>query len=216
MRQALRLLCDRQKTIDNAVFGLGEIGNDLTCRFDPMYASDIAQREYDERGNAMREADANLRATQAALQSAKLSLGYTEVRAPVAGRVGKLEITVGNLVAAGPGAPVLTTLVSVSPIYASFDADVIQAGKPVLVDFWAEWCGPCRMIAPLLDEVATSHQDKLQVAKMNVDENRDVPAKFGIRGIPTLMLFKDGQLAATKVGAMSKAQLTAFIDQQLA
>lgn len=83
----------------------------------------IAQREYDERGNAMREADANLRAAQAALQSAKLSLGYTEVRAPVAGRVGKLEITVGNLVAAGPGAPVLTTLVSVSPIYASFDAD---------------------------------------------------------------------------------------------
>jgi thioredoxin 1 len=99
---------------------------------------------------------------------------------------------------------------------ASFDADVIQSGTPVIVDFWAEWCGPCKMIAPILDEVASAYQGKLQVAKMNVDENRDVPAKFGIRGIPTLMVFKDGQLAATKVGAMSKAQLTAFIDQQLA
>lgn len=99
---------------------------------------------------------------------------------------------------------------------ASFDADVLQATTPVLVDYWAEWCGPCKMIAPVLDEVATAYQGKLTVAKMNVDENREVPAKFGIRGIPTLMLFKDGQLAATKVGAMSKAQLTAFIDQQLA
>jgi len=97
----------------------------------------------------------------------------------------------------------------------SFEADVLQAGKPVLVDYWAEWCGPCKMIAPILDEVSQTYQDKLQVAKMNVDENREIPAKFGIRGIPTLMLFKDGQLAATKVGAMSKAQLTAFIDQQL-
>ncbi|MBP6535778.1 MAG: thioredoxin TrxA [Burkholderiaceae bacterium] len=99
---------------------------------------------------------------------------------------------------------------------ASFEADVLQADKPVLVDYWAEWCGPCKMIAPILDEVSASYKDKLQVTKMNVDENRDIPAKFGIRGIPTLMLFKDGQLAATKVGAMSKAQLTAFIDQQLA
>ena len=97
----------------------------------------------------------------------------------------------------------------------TFEADVLQSTKPVLVDYWAEWCGPCKMIAPILDEVALSYDGKLQIAKMNVDENRDIPAKFGIRGIPTLMLFKDGQLAATKVGAMSKAQLTAFIDQQL-
>ena len=97
---------------------------------------------------------------------------------------------------------------------ASFEADVLQADKPVLVDYCAEWCGPCKMIAPILDEVSASYKDKLQITKMNVDENRDIPAKFGIRGIPTLMLFKDGQLAATKVGAMSKAQLTAFIDQQ--
>ena len=99
---------------------------------------------------------------------------------------------------------------------ASFEADVLKSSTPVLVDYWAEWCGPCKMIAPILDEVAGSYQGKLTIAKMNVDENREVPARFGIRGIPTLMLFKDGQLAATKVGAMSKAQLTAFIDQQLA
>ena len=99
---------------------------------------------------------------------------------------------------------------------ATFEADVLQSSTPVLVDYWAEWCGPCKAIAPILDEVATGYEGRLQIAKMNVDENRDIPAQFGIRGIPTLMLFKDGKLAATKVGALSKAQLTAFIDQNMA
>ena len=98
---------------------------------------------------------------------------------------------------------------------ASFDADVLQAATPVLVDYWAEWCGPCKMIAPILDEVAGTYDGRVTIAKMNVDENRNVPAKFGIRGIPTLMLFKNGELAAQKVGALSKAQLAAFIDQNL-
>ena len=99
---------------------------------------------------------------------------------------------------------------------ATFEADVLQASQPILVDYWAEWCGPCKMIAPILDDVSAAYKGKLQIAKMNVDEIRDIPSKFGIRGFPTLMLFKDGQLAATKVGALSKAQLIAFIDQQLA
>ena len=97
----------------------------------------------------------------------------------------------------------------------TFDSEVLKSAQPVLVDYWAEWCGPCKAIAPILDDVASSYEGKLQIAKMNVDENRVIPAKFGIRGIPTLMLFKNGQLAATKVGALTKAQLTAFIDQQL-
>jgi thioredoxin 1 len=98
---------------------------------------------------------------------------------------------------------------------ATFEADVLQSDKPVLVDYWAEWCGPCKMIAPILDEVSATYQDKLQIAKMNVDENRDIPAKFGIRGIPTLILFKNGVVAAQKVGAMAKGQLTSFIDSNI-
>ncbi len=97
----------------------------------------------------------------------------------------------------------------------SFDTDVLAADTPVLVDYWAEWCGPCKAIAPILEEVSKAYEGRLQIVKMNVDENTAIPAKFGIRGIPTLMLFKGGELAATKVGALPKAQLTAFIDGHL-
>ena len=98
---------------------------------------------------------------------------------------------------------------------ATFDAEVLKSDLPVLVDFWAVWCGPCKAIAPILEAVAKEYGGRLKVAKINVDENQTTPAKFGIRGIPTLMLFKGGQLAATKVGALNKAQLTAFIDGHL-
>jgi len=98
---------------------------------------------------------------------------------------------------------------------ATFDAEVLQSPLPVLVDYWAEWCGPCRMIAPILDEIAQEYAGRLSVAKLNVDENQQTPQKFGIRGIPTLMLFKNGNIEATKVGALSKSQLTAFIDSHI-
>ena len=94
----------------------------------------------------------------------------------------------------------------------NFEAEVLQSQTPVLVDYWAEWCGPCKMIAPILDDVAKDYAGKLKVAKLNIDDNQETPAKYGIRGIPTLMLFKGGNVEATKVGALSKSQLTAFID----
>ncbi len=97
----------------------------------------------------------------------------------------------------------------------TFDQDVLKSDTPVLVDYWAEWCGPCKMIAPILDEVSRDYDGRVQVAKMNVDDNQSTPAKYSIRGIPTLMLFKNGALVATKVGALSKSQLTLFLDSHL-
>ena len=97
----------------------------------------------------------------------------------------------------------------------SFPAEVLQSEQPVLVDYWAEWCGPCKMIAPILDDIAKSYAGRLKVAKLNIDDNQPTPATYGVRGIPTLMLFKNGAVEATKVGMMSKSQLTAFIDSHL-
>jgi thioredoxin 1 len=97
----------------------------------------------------------------------------------------------------------------------SFEDEVLNSSEPVLVDYWAEWCGPCKMIAPVLEEIASDYNGKIKVVKLNIDDNPDTPPKFGIRGIPTLMLFKGGEVEATKVGALSKSQLTAFIDSSI-
>ena len=97
----------------------------------------------------------------------------------------------------------------------SFESEVLKSSQPVLVDYWAEWCGPCKMIAPVLDEIAGEYAGKVKIAKLNIDDNPNTPPRYGIRGIPTLMLFKEGEVEATKVGAVSKSQLTAFIDSNL-
>ena len=96
-----------------------------------------------------------------------------------------------------------------------FEADVLGADKPVLVDYWAEWCGPCKMIAPILNEIADEYSDRLKICKLDIDANQATPPKYGIRGIPTLMLFKNGEVEATKVGALSKSQLQAFLDSNI-
>ncbi len=97
----------------------------------------------------------------------------------------------------------------------SFEDEVLNSAEPVLVDYWADWCGPCKMIAPVLDEIANEYAGKVKIAKLNIDENPNTPPRYGIRGIPTLMLFRQGEVEATKVGAVSKSQLTAFIDSNL-
>ena len=98
---------------------------------------------------------------------------------------------------------------------ASFEADVLKADQPVLLDYWSEWCGPCKMLSPILDEIAADYAGRLKVAKLNIDDNQNTPANYGVRGIPTLMIFKNGAVEATKDGAMSKSQLSSFIDSHL-
>ena len=109
-----------------------------------------------------------------------------------------------------------STTSSIHPVTdETFEPEVLKSETPVLVDYWAEWCGPCKSIAPILDQVAREYDGRLNIAKINVDENQQVPAKFGIRGIPTLMLFKNGNVEATRVGALTKSQLTAFLDSNI-
>ena len=136
---------------------------------------------------------------------------YAAVRRPVPARISGLS-TLCNFYY--QNLPAMTDSIK-HVTDASFESDVLKSDLPVLVDYWAEWCGPCKMIAPLLDEAAKAYDGRVIIAKLNVDENPDTAAKFGIRGIPTLMLFKDGKAAATKVGAMSKSQLSAFLDESL-
>ena len=121
--------------------------------------------------------------------------------------------TCPNLISAFDDIPMSDSIKTISD--ASFQADVLESAQPVLVDYWAEWCGPCKMIAPILEQAAGDYQGRVTIAKLNVDDNPDTAAKFGVRGIPTLMLFKDGKAVATKVGALSKAQLSAFLDESL-
>lgn len=137
---------------------------------------------------------------------------------PAADRAcGGLQLRFGSVENASPPPQNARTIPEMSEhmIYVtddSFDADVLQSDTPVLVDYWAEWCGPCKMIAPILDEVSTEYVDKLKIAKLDVDQNQATSMKYGIRGVPTLMLFKEGNIVATHVGALTKSQLTAFID----
>lgn len=124
-----------------------------------------------------------------------------------------MAFKIGNRATQSGGINVSDNIVYVTD--ASFESDVLKSATPVLVDYWADWCGPCKMIAPILDEIAQEYAGKLRIAKLNIDENPATPPKYGIRGIPTLMLFKDGNVEATKVGAVSKSQLAAFLDSNL-
>jgi thioredoxin 1 len=133
-------------------------------------------------------------------QSKQRTAGSTQFVLANAGRMNQERVMSGNIV---------------NVTDASFEQDVLQSDVPVLVDYWAEWCGPCKMIAPVLEEVADEYNGKLKVCKLNIDENEQTPPKFNIRGIPTLMLFKNGNVDATKVGALSKSQLAAFLDSNL-